>query len=121
MRIVPQTTKSLFADSLRQLAKSKPVDKITIRELASRCGLTSPTFYNHFRDKYDLMAWIYNRKVDEAMKDFDATMNFEQLLCRCMEIVREDEDFYFNVLKNAVGQNSFRYATSDHAIALLTD
>ena len=38
-----------------------------------------------------------------------------------MEIILEDENFYLNLLKNAVGQNSFRYATNDHAINLLAD
>ena len=38
-----------------------------------------------------------------------------------MEIILEDEKFYINLLKNAVGQNSFRYATNDHAINLIAD
>lgn len=119
--IIPQTTKNLLAQSLMELVQFKPVDKITVKELTRNCGLTSPTFYNHFCDKYDLMAWIYNQKVEAAMKDFGSTMDFEEVICRWMEIVREDEDFYLNVLKNAVGQNSFRYTTNDHAIKLVAD
>ena len=42
------------------------------------------------------------------------------LFC-CEHIFLEDEDFFSNLLKNAVGQNSFCYATNDHAINLLTD
>ena len=119
--ITRQTTKELLAESLKQLAKFKPVDKITIRELTQNCGLTSPTFYNHFRDKYDLMAWIYNRRVEASLKNFGRGDSFEDVICKWMEIVLEDENFYVNLLKNAVGQNSFRYATNDHAIKLLAD
>ena len=68
--IVQQTTKELLAESLKELSKFKAVDKITIKELTKNCGLTSPTFYNHFRDKYDLMAWIYNQRVEASMKNF---------------------------------------------------
>ena len=68
-----QTTKALLAESLKELSKSKNVDKITIRELTANCGLTSPTFYNHFHDKYELMAWIYNQKVEASLKDFGVT------------------------------------------------
>ena len=46
--IVQQTTKELLAQSLKELSKFKAVDKITIKELTKNCGLTSPTFYNHF-------------------------------------------------------------------------
>ena len=117
--IAQQTTKNLLADSLKELSRFKPVDKITIKELTKNCGLTSPTFYNHFRDKYDLMAWIYNQKVEASLKNFGRGDSLEDVICKWLEIILEDEDFYVNLLKNAVGQNSFRYTTNDHAINLL--
>ena len=119
--ITRQTTKEILAESLKDLAQFKPVDKITVTELAKNCGLTSPTFYNHFRDKYDLMAWIYNRKVEASIKNFGRGDSFEDVICKWMEIILEDENFYINLLKNAVGQNSFRYTTNDHAINLLAN
>lgn len=119
--ITRQTTKTLLAESLKELAKFKPVDKITVKELTQNCHLTPPTFYNHFRDKFELMAWIYNQKVEAAMKNFGDMDSFEDVVCKWMEIVLEDENFYENLLKNAVGQNSFRYTTNDHAINLLAD
>ena len=54
--IARQSTKELLAESLKELSQVKAVDKITIKELTNNCGLTPPTFYNHFRDKYELMA-----------------------------------------------------------------
>lgn len=119
--IVKQTTKALLAESLKELSRNKAVNKITIKELTTNCGLTPPTFYNHFRDKYELMAWIYNQKVESSLKNFGVTDSFEDIICRWLEIILEDEEFYINLLKNSVGQNSFRYATNDHAINLLTD
>ena len=114
-------TKELLAESLKDLSKIKSVDKITVKELAKNCGLTAPTFYNHFRDKYELMAWIYNQKVEASIKNFGVTDSFEDVICKWLEIILEDENFYINLLKNAVGQNSFRYATNDYAIKLLED
>ena len=116
-----QTTKDLLADSLKELCETKSADKITIKELTQNCGLTPPTFYNHFRDKYELMAWIYNQKVEESLQNFGQDDSFEDVICKWMEIVLEDENFYTNLLKNAVGQNSFRYATNDHAINLIVE
>ena len=116
-----QQTKILLAVSLKELSRFKPVDKISVRELVKNCGLTSPTFYNHFRDKYDLLAWIYNRRVEEVLKNFGVTLTFEQVVRRWMEILFEDEIFYLNALKNVVGQNSFRYATNDYAINLIRE
>ena len=74
--IARQSTKELLAESLKELSRVKAVDKITIRELTKNCGLTSPTFYNHFRDKYELMTWIYNQKVEASIKNFGVTDSF---------------------------------------------
>lgn len=119
--VIQQTTKDLLAESLKDLAQVKSVDKITVKELTRNCGLTAPTFYNHFRDKYELMAWIYNQRVETSLKNLGNGDSFEDVICEWMEVVREDEKFYMNLLKNAVGQNSFRYATNDHAIKLIVE
>lgn len=119
--VIQQTTKDLLAESLKDLAQVKSVDKITVKELTRNCGLTAPTFYNHFRDKYELMAWIYNQRVESSLKNLGNGDSFEDVICKWMEIAREDEKFYMNLLKNAVGQNSFRYATNDHAIKLIVE
>ena len=39
--IVKPTTKEFFAESLKELAAAKPVDRITIKEIAKNCGFTS--------------------------------------------------------------------------------
>lgn len=119
--VIQQTTKDLLAESLKDLAQVKSVDKITVKELTRNCGLTAPTFYNHFRDKYELMAWIYNQRVESSLKNLGKSDSFEDVICEWMEVVREDEKFYMNILKNAVGQNAFRYATNDHAIKLIVE
>ena len=117
--IEKRTTKDLLAASLKELCKIKSADKITIKELTQNCGLTAPTFYNNFRDKYELMAWIYNREVEKTIAQLGKNFSFEEVVYHWIKILLDDEEFYRNLLKNAVGQNSFRYATNDHAINLM--
>ena len=62
-----QTTKELLGESFRELAKRKPINKITIANITDNCGMTQPTFYNHFRDKYDLMTWLYVSDTKDIM------------------------------------------------------
>ena len=114
--IIPQTNKELLAKSLQELSAKKNITKITIKEITQNCCLSSQTFYNYFSDKYELVAWIYNQKVE---KNFATKKNFEEILIGAMEILLEDEIFYKNALKNVVGQNSFRYTTNDFAIKLM--
>ena len=48
----------VLAESLKELSKSRPIEKITIKEITDKAGVIRPTFYNHFQDKYELLEWI---------------------------------------------------------------
>ncbi len=40
--------------------------KVRVTRLCERCGTTPPTFYYYFRDKYELVVWIFLQDVDES-------------------------------------------------------
>ena len=42
----------VLAESLKELSKTRPIDRITIKEITDKAGVIRPTFYNHFQDKY---------------------------------------------------------------------
>ncbi|MDT6951564.1 TetR/AcrR family transcriptional regulator C-terminal domain-containing protein [Companilactobacillus alimentarius] len=52
-------TKLLFAKQLEEMLKTIPMDKIRIVDLCKRCNTIPQTFYYHFHDKYELIAWIF--------------------------------------------------------------
>lgn len=52
-------TKMALADSLKKLMVEKAFNKISVGDIVEGCGLTRQSFYYHFKDKYDLMNWIY--------------------------------------------------------------
>ena len=52
-------TKLALEESLKHLLLKKPLDKITINDLTTDCGISRMTFYYHFKDIYDLVAVSY--------------------------------------------------------------
>jgi len=51
--------KMWIADKMREIMKYKSIDKIRVTEICKAADIQRPTFYYHFRDKYDLVAWIF--------------------------------------------------------------
>ncbi len=120
--IYRKSTKELLAESVLELSKEKSIDKITIREIVENCGMTSGTFYNHFKDKYDLIAWIYLYQVEEMTLDYlNRKESWYSSLVELLSMLKEDQSFYKNVLKNTTGQNSFFEATHIRSIELMQD
>ncbi|MEG1946784.1 MAG: TetR/AcrR family transcriptional regulator [Lachnospiraceae bacterium] len=69
-----QTTKKALAASLKKLMEEKPLDKITVVDLAEECEVNRQTFYYHFKDIYDLAEWVFTSetmKVVEENKSYD--------------------------------------------------
>ena len=52
-----QITKRALATSLKNMLLKKPLNKITINDIANDCGINRMTFYYHFKDIYDLIEW----------------------------------------------------------------
>ena len=55
-----------FASALRRLVRTKTFEQISVRAIVKESGLSSRTFYNHFRSKYDLVFWRYAAEARAA-------------------------------------------------------
>ena len=53
-----ERTKVWIADAMRRLLTRRPIEQIRVTEICREAEVARPTFYYHFEDKYDLMAWM---------------------------------------------------------------
>ena len=51
---------------MKRLMVNKPLDKIRVTEICREAEIERPTFYYHFQDKYDLVAWIFFQDADST-------------------------------------------------------
>ena len=106
--MIRRTTKDILAESFQELAQKKRIDKITITGITNNCGMSQPTFYNHFKDKYDLIVWIYTNNVREIMCKIDnKTFLWKDCLLAAARYYSENSEFVKNALKHTSGQDSF--------------
>lgn len=54
-----ERTKIWIADTMKKLMAKKPIEKIRVTEICKEAQIERPTFYYHFKDKYDLVAWVF--------------------------------------------------------------
>lgn len=55
---ITEATRNLFIQVFCDFYKNKPIEKITVKEIAEKAGYSRATFYNYFKDPYDLMQFI---------------------------------------------------------------
>ena len=44
---------------MKNLMRGRPFEKISVSDICVECGINRKSFYYHFRDKYDLVNWIF--------------------------------------------------------------
>ena len=115
-----KTSKEILADSFRELAQSKNIDKITVRDITENCGYSSATFYRQFRDKFDLIAWDHARGVAEIMDSVGAGgLRWEDTLLAGARRFQKEKEYLANLFLHTSGHDSFiLYMTEINCAAL---
>ena len=100
-------TKRVLADSIKKLMEQKPLAKISVGDIVEECGLNRNSFYYHFKDKYDLVNWIfYTDMINRIQVDNVLTGSTWELVDTITHYFYENKSFYMNAL-SVSGQNSF--------------
>ncbi len=68
MDIREKKTRRAITNAFLQLRKYKPLERITVKELAQLAEISKATFYLHYRDIYDLSESLQNEVIQEILK-----------------------------------------------------
>ena len=116
-----KTAREILAESFRELAESKPVDKITVPNIIENCGYSKTTFYRLFKDKYDLMAWDYAQKIQAIVAQTEKEdYEWNQILWDVALLYNEQKDYLRNLLLHTNGYETFSRQMKQLHIECLT-
>ncbi len=99
-----QITKKALAESMKKLMEERPMKKINISDIVEGCNMNRQSFYYHFKDKYDLVNWIYYTEFIVTIKDL--SISSWEVLEKICDFFYENKSFYRNAFQ-VTGQNSF--------------
>lgn len=94
------TTKLALEASLKELLRTKPIDRITINDLTEHCGISRMTFYYHFKDIYDLVEWACIEDASRALQGKKTYDTWQEGLLQIFEAVLENKPFILNVYRS---------------------
>ena len=90
-------TKNALEESLKKFLLQKPLDKITISDLTTDCGISRMAFYYHFKDIYDLVEWSCIEDASRALQGKKTYDTWQEGLQQIFEAVLENKPFILNV------------------------
>ena len=100
-------TKIMFAETLEEMLKDMPLEKVRVAKLCEQCGATTPTFYYHFHDKYELVAWMFLQDFADEYGNKEPSYTSGRLNQTTMRMARRRR-FYQRAFDD-VSQNSITH------------
>ncbi len=105
-------TKKMFAETLETMLRTTTFEKVRVKDLCEKCGADRQTFYYHFRDKYDLAAWIFAQDYITSL-EYSGGQFVEEHAAEMLRRMYKRRHFYRKVYyghtQNAVSEYCFRY------------
>lgn len=112
-------TKRALAAALKELMEHKAFEKISVSDICEACNMNRKSFYYHFKDKYDLVNWIFYSEFMPVIqcKEYETAWGLLDDLCRYFY---KNRSFYRRTFA-IEGQNSFSEYFRDIAASLIRD
>lgn len=112
-------TKRLFADTIIEIMRTKSLREVRVKDICEMCGADRHTFYYHFRDKYELVAWIYASGAEESMGGRGGFMGVKQSAAS-LDRIRQHKHFFRKAFEDN-SQNALWQYIVQYNIALYSD
>lgn len=93
-------TKQELSAALKRLMESKPINRITIRELVESCGVNRKTFYYHFEDIYALLKWTLEQEALLLFDKYDLVHDNSKVLEFVLDYVGENLAMLQNIVRS---------------------
>ena len=112
-------TKFAILKVFGDLAASRPVDKITVKDITDQCGISRNTFYYHYQDVYEVLEEYLRlesqRMVERLEKDL-SSCNPEEFIVRGLDSMISHRALFYN-LNQSSGSEVKRYM--DKAVSVI--
>ena len=83
-----------IVDAINDLFASHSLDDMTISMICEQAGVSKPTFYRYFSDKYDAVCWYHYIYSSMVLYEVGRTLTWHEATRSMLEHVVEEHTFY---------------------------
>ncbi len=102
-------TKLLLALSIKNLMKSKSLDKISVAKVCEVANVSRQTFYRNFNDKYHLVNWYFHELCNKSFLLMGVSLNLEEALYEKFTFIENEKIFFSQAFKSDDSNNLINY------------
>lgn len=95
-----QFTKKAIIDTFIELISERPFDKITVKDIVTRCGVNRNTFYYYFADIYALVDEIFQLEIQKIVGNTASYVSWHDAFYKAVDFVAQNKLAVYHLYKS---------------------
>ncbi len=96
-----QTTRNAIRKGFLELLEQRPLDKISVVEIAEHCGVNRNTFYYYYCDIYALVREVLETELDSVLNAQPPCESWCQLMMRVTDFMRANRRAVYHLYQSS--------------------
>ena len=106
-----------------ELLNERPLEKINVSDITDKCGLTRNTFYYHFHDVYELLAYTFTSETETLLRKYQANQDWQGGFSQGLNFLYENRNMVKNVYHSINKEELYGYliqVAHKHALVIVS-
>lgn len=92
-----QYTKKIIREEFIKILNERPLNKITVKDIASACDINRNTFYYYYTDIYAILSEIFQIELQIVIDEYNDTLSWEESFIVAAKFSLQNKTAIYNV------------------------
>ncbi|WP_313758391.1 TetR/AcrR family transcriptional regulator [Tissierella sp.] len=104
-----QYTRKIIREVFIKMLNERPLNKITVKDIASACEINRNTFYYYYTDIYALLAEIFQAELQTVIDEYNDTLSWEESFIVATKFALENKRAIYHVYNSMQREELVNY------------
>lgn len=104
-----QYTKKMIREAFIKMLNEHPLNKITVKDIATACEINRNTFYYYYTDVYVLLSEIFQTELQTVIDEYNDTLSWEESFIVAAKFALENRTAIYHVYNSMQREELVNY------------
>lgn len=107
--MAPQYTMKMIREAFIKMLNDRPLNKITVKDIAAACEINRNTFYYYYTDVYALLSEIFQMELQTVIDEYNDTLSWEESFIVATKFALENKRAVYHIYNSMQREELVNY------------
>lgn len=99
----------MIREEFIKMLNERPLNKITVKDIATACEINRNTFYYYYTDVYELLSEIFQTELQTVIEEYNDTLSWEECFIVAARFALENKRAIYHVYNSMQREELVNY------------